>query len=172
MTCREFEPLIALYAGSDLDTPDLVRVDEHLARCAGCRALLEDLQASRESLLDWGSEPVEGALLTAIRSGALARIGARRRRVWPWIAAAAACAALAALLTVGAPPKAVPAPPPPERGVEIAEKAEAPPPASRPAPRRRRVKRAPVIDGEPLIVKMLTDDPDIVIIWLVDQKGD
>jgi hypothetical protein len=26
--------------------------------------------------------------------------------------------------------------------------------------------------SEPLVVKMLTDDPNIVIVWLIDKKGD
>ena len=34
MNCREFEPLIALYAGRDLDDGNR-RVEEHLAECAG-----------------------------------------------------------------------------------------------------------------------------------------
>jgi hypothetical protein len=25
---------------------------------------------------------------------------------------------------------------------------------------------------EPLVVKMLTNDPDVIIVWLIDQKGD
>ena len=45
--------------------------------------------------------------------------------------------------------------------------------------RRARVRRAPepkpepvllAQNTEPLVVKMLTDDPDVVIIWLVEGK--
>jgi hypothetical protein len=32
------------------------------------------------------------------------------------------------------------------------------------------VVRANVSDGEPLIVKLLTDDPNVVIYWIEDRK--
>jgi hypothetical protein len=38
---------------------------------------------------------------------------------------------------------------------------------------RSAAQAAPVRKTEPLaVVKMLTDDPNVIIIWLVDQKGD
>jgi len=32
--------------------------------------------------------------------------------------------------------------------------------------------RGPAHNSEPLVVKMLTNDPNVIIIWFVDQKGD
>jgi hypothetical protein len=37
--------------------------------------------------------------------------------------------------------------------------------------RRARPRVAPAFKSEPLVVKMITDDPQIVIYWLVDQNG-
>ena len=37
--------------------------------------------------------------------------------------------------------------------------------------RKHAPKRAPAFKSEPLVVKMITDDPDVVIYWLVDQNG-
>lgn len=58
----------------------------------------------------------------------------------------------------------------------------APPKAAGEAPRetRRRVRRvrrpAPAapkaVDAEPLLVKLETSDPDVVIYWIVESKGD
>ena len=133
MTCREFEPLIALYVEGDLD--DAAGVERHLTECAVCRELLEDLRSSQAALKELALDPVDSALLSEVRSGVLARIGERRGMAWParWIGVAA-LAASAALLVLLSP--------------------------------------KPHVKREPLVVKMLTSDPDVVIIWLVDQTGD
>jgi putative zinc finger protein len=47
---------------------------------------------------------------------------------------------------------------------------------SKPRPIRKAVSQIPrkpaPPSGEPLVVKMLTDDPEVVIVWLIDQNGD
>ena len=169
MKCDAFEPLIALYVGADLPDRDRPQVEQHLAACPDCRQLLEDLQASQATLRELGSEAVDAAMLTAVRAGVLSGIGDRRRRLWPWVAAFAAL--LTALIVTPRkpieqlPPPVVARTQPPERVVET------PTP-----PRRRHVARRrpapPPAETQPLVVKMLTDDPDIVIIWLVDQRGE
>jgi anti-sigma factor RsiW len=169
MNCDAFEPLIALYVGADLPDRDRPQVEQHLTACPDCRQLLEDLQASQAALRELGSEAVDAAMLTAVRAGVLGGIGERRRRVWPWVAAFAAL--LTALIVTPRkpieqlPPPVVARTLPPERVVET------PTP-----PRRRHVARRrpapPPAEAQPLVVKMLTDDPDIVIIWLVDQRGE
>jgi anti-sigma factor RsiW len=163
MTCREYEPLLALYVGGDLDGCD---VEGHLADCAECRALLEDLRASQALLKELSAEAVDAALLSAVRAGVLAKT--RPRRLWPWVAACAAAAALVmALIPARAPiPKRAPALPKTEAVRAV------PTPTSKPALARRKRPRRQPHKAEPLVVKVLTDDPNIVIIWLVDQPGD
>ena len=178
MTCREYEPLIALYVEGDLNDRE---VERHLSECSDCRELLEDLQASQAALK--GLAAVDAALLSAVRSGVLAKIERRRPVAWPWVAALAVAAALiVAVLTAPRQPALMTKVPvstnggadplvrgrPPGRPSMIAQ---APPKAkrSRPGGRLRTRGSAP---PEPLVVKMLTDDPNIVIIWLVDQPGD
>ena len=163
MNCRQFEPLIALYAGHDLD--DTTQVESHLAQCSECRELLEDLQASQSALKEWGADPVDAAFLASVRTDVLARIENRRKPFWPWVAVFATVAA-AVIVFVATPPDPVPPPPPPPQVVaqmipQIETRAR--------APRRKRVVRR---KAEPLVVKMLTDDPDIIVIWLVDQTGE
>ena len=179
MNCQIFEPLIALYVEGDLPERDVPRVEAHIATCADCRDLLEDLRSSQAALKTLGSEAVDRALLTAVRAGVLSRIDNRRRLVWPWVAAATAALALLALCLA---PSGRPAPerrpaviaqaplsPQPAPEVEAAVSRAAPPARSR---RRRRPAPDKAPATEQLVVKMLTDDPDIVIIWLVDQIGD
>lgn len=172
-----FEPLIALYVGADLPDRDIPRVEQHLAVCPDCRQLLEDLQASQAALRELGSEVVDPAMLTAVRSGVLGVIGDRRRRVWPWVAGFAAAAALVTALLV-TPRKPIEQPQPPQIArVPVPERVETARVVEEPVVlRRKRVaRRAPPPvwkEEQPLVVKMLTDDPDIVIIWLVDQRGD
>jgi anti-sigma factor RsiW len=177
MNCHALERQIALYVGADLDAQETMRVEEHLATCSDCRQLLEDLQATHSALRELASDAVDAAMLTAVRSRVLSGIGERRKWSWPWVAAIA----LAAPLIVGLiipwwmaveplpPAPLVHAPAPePVMTTGVVEKP--------PAPRRRRVVKRPPApvwqEEQPLVVKMLTDDPDIVIIWLVDQRGD
>ena len=174
MSCQAFEALIALYVEGDLPGQDTPRVEKHLAVCADCRELLEDFRASQAAVKELGSETVDAALLTAVRAGVLARIDGRRKALWPWMAAATAALALLAVLT----PWRRPAPEQP-RPVVVAQappSVQAPPntpaPDYRPAVRRSSRPSSARRPVPQLVVKMLTDDPDIVIIWLVDQTGD
>jgi len=173
MNCQAFEPLIALYIEGDLPGQDTPRVEAHLAVCAGCRELLEDLQASQAAVKELGAEAVDGALLAAVRAGVQAKIDNRRKVLWPWVAAAATALALLAMFRAPSPPPAHE-----ERPVTIAQ---APKDSGVEAPlvsvrRPRRTPRSRIRPAKehapPLVVKMLTNDPNIVIIWLVDQTGD
>ena len=173
MNCEAFEPLVALYVEGDLPGQDTPRVEAHLAACAGCRELLEDLQASQAAVKEFGAETVDGSLLAAVRAGVRAKIDNGRRVLWPWVAAAAAALALLAMFRAPSPPPARKA-----RPVTIAQvpkdSSVAAPLVSvhRPGRSSRPRIRAPKGPAPPLVVKMLTNDPDIVIIWLVDQTGD
>jgi anti-sigma factor RsiW len=180
MNCGAFEPLIALYVEGDLPEQETRRVEEHLAACLGCRELLEDLRASQAVVKQLGSESVDPALLATVRSGVLARIDQPGPWLWRrWRAVLAAALALIAMFVLAlrkpAPaPPAVPiaqAPPKPEEPkIEVASATPSPRPAHRRTHRPRRSVAGKT--DQPLVVKMLTDDPNIVIIWLVDQPGD
>jgi hypothetical protein len=173
MICREYEPLLALYVEGDLDDRE---VERHLAECAGCREVLEDLRLSQAMLKELGS--ADPAFLAAVRTEVLAKIGEERRAVWPWVAA---CAAVMALIMIGflaAPRKPQTVQPLVSSivdagGADPLVRGRPPGRPSAPAHKGRR-GRQPQTRGSapPLVVKMLTDDPNIVIIWLVDQPGD
>ena len=174
MTCRDYEPLIALYVEGDLVDRELER---HLAGCSDCREVLEDLRVSQAALKELSV--VDAAFLSAVRSGVLGKIERRRRSAWPWIAALAAVAALivAVLMAPRKPALIVKAP---VSGGAVRDRtpvrtsaiAQAAPKAKRSRPGGRLRTRGSAPPSEPLVVKMLTDDPNIVIIWLVEQRGD
>jgi hypothetical protein len=169
MTCREYEPLIALYVEGDIDGRD---VEPHLAGCSACRELLEDLRVSQAALKELSA--VDPAFLSAVRAGVLAKIDRRRRMAWPWVAAFAAASALIVVaLTMPRQPAVIVKAPASSGGAAplVRDRLPARPSViaqAPPKPKRKRRRPPP----EPLVVKMLTDDPDIVIIWLVDQPGD
>ncbi|HTM49316.1 MAG TPA: zf-HC2 domain-containing protein [Bryobacteraceae bacterium] len=174
MSCPAFEPLIALYVEGEASGGEAVQVEQHLPGCAACRELLEDLQSTQSALKDLRMEPVDPALVAAVRAGVLSGIDGRRRLFWPWAAALAAAIGLAAILL--APPRKPGSPPMPVAVARPPAPAMEPPrrelPVSRAKVRRPRRRSKPEHPAEPLVVKMLTDDPDVVIIWLVDQTGD
>jgi predicted anti-sigma-YlaC factor YlaD len=153
----------------DQDSAEFV---EHLKVCEHCREFERNAAAMRELT-------IAPAAFAAVRQRVLSEIQVRKRRTmwWTWSAvAAAACIAIVCVsyflpLRNPATPTAVVARIyPPEIGL-----------APKPVVRRVRHKSsgrslaqaAPVRKTEPLaVVKMLTDDPNVIIIWLVDQKGD
>ena len=168
MTCSDWEFEIA----SESDGPELA---DHLKECVCCREFAQEMASNRAAL---ASLPVDAAALDAVRSRVLDELMRRRRRAIPAWTAAACLAVLGIAATVWMMRGPV-APPP-------AVTAKAPPVAS-PAPQvvpihsvqrprrahpRRLVARRVEPPSEPLVVKMLTDDPNVVIVWLVDKKGD
>jgi hypothetical protein len=152
MTCQECELLLA-----DADAS----VEDHLRGCVKCRALQEEL---RENAL----------ALSSLRDEELPKVKTPKRRPVlprpvPWLAAAAA----AVLLALIAHQSSRRRPPPPQQlTAPVTVTAQlAPAPAFKPTVRRK-PKTAPrsaaLALKEPLLVKMLTPDPDVVVYWLVD----
>ncbi len=135
----------------------------HLTECDDCRALDREVRLNSAALAELRQEPVPVA---------------RRPRNWqPW--AAAIVAAAAAIALVLAAPRDFPHPPaiqPPKPPVV----AEVLPPSVpvKPQPRIRRPRPAvakPLLKPEPapeqpLLVKFITDDPDVVVYWIVDPN--
>jgi anti-sigma factor RsiW len=164
MSCGEWQREIASESESD-------GLADHLATCPDCQAYAREIEENRAALR---SLEVDGPALEAVRRGVLAEIRSQRHaRRRAWIAAAAACVAMVCAVSV-LPSFKNPAPP---RPVEFAktprlEHWTVAPPVRRTVRSARPHRRTLVANGQPLVVKMLTDDPDVIVIWLVDQKGD
>jgi hypothetical protein len=121
---------------------------------------------------------VPPAAFAAVRQRVLSEIEAKKRRV-AWFAwSAVAAAACVAILCVAylLPSAQGPAPLVAKKDPPKIEWALAQPVSQRvhhKSSGRSLAQAGPVRKREPLaVVKMLTDDPNVIIIWLVDQKGD
>jgi hypothetical protein len=224
MNCRNAEQDIALYVEGDLPPARLQRIEDHLAGCARCRLVAEDLRESQAALKDLREETVTPAALVELRSRVLAEItamkhaGASLRRSGWWrfqIHAEMkrlvpywrhAFAGTASVLMAGMAvwymahrpqPLPVPLRPPlvglnvPEQpasqgtgSAPVTEAAKAParmaaanPRPSQPgrSPRAPLVTEAPderpAVEPQQIVMKLFTDDPDIVIYWLLDSQG-
>ncbi len=181
MKCVDFERLAALEAGGDLAGRDRVRLREHLAACAGCRKAAAELAELEAEFKAWRVEAAEEAAVERVRRGVLARIpenavgqvGGLPR--WAWWAAAAALAALV-LVSWLRPARR---PPPPVAVVHRvgAPVAEVHGTGQRPVPLVHRPGRRPApledkVDAGTLVIRLATSDPDVVIYWTVEGKGD
>lgn len=165
MDCREAE--VRLVHALDGETSPAV--DEHLEQCEACRLFYAELLADRDALHVLGSEDVPEEAVQQLHERVMQRIP-RRRRGWWWIpAAAAAMFALAMVWPrehVVAPPAVVAAVAKPPR---IAWLRSTPQPPPQPAPKPVIRKRAA---EQPLWVKLETPDPNVIIYWMVEPKGE
>jgi hypothetical protein len=164
MNCAEWKERVALYAGGDLVEAD---VELHLAECEDCRAFCAGIRQTLDALRDEHRSDIAAAEFAAVRSRVIAEIE-RGRRVWQRLAWASGVgiAAAAALLAVFVRPAPLPAPPPRVAvsvpSVELVRSVEGPLAVARP-------NAAPPRHGrEPIVVKLQTADPNIVIYWIAD----
>lgn len=177
MNCRNWEERIALYAGGDLSPREAGDVERHLAECSECREFAAAVTESLAALREVHEEPLEAAHLAAVRARVLAQLEPKRRSAWRW----AWIPALAAVLVAGfflagtgrapvQPPLVALAPPPAPLVPPPAPVNPEPPPAKKPPQRVVRVHRAKRTppSAEPLMVKLITDDPNVVIYWIAN----
>ena len=181
MNCRDWEERLALYAGGDLAPGERPEVERHLGECAGCQVFLSGVTAELQVLKEAHAEPPSEAHFAAVRARVLAKVRHDRRPWWRKGWAYGLVAAAAALL-IGLVLRPGPAPaPPPMPQVAVTQ----PPPAvevrpaesvRRPAGlhHKKRVQAPPPVVGpvRPLVVKLVTDDPDVVIYWITDTRGE
>lgn len=175
MNCRNWEERIALHAGGDLPPKEAAETEAHLQDCAGCR----DFAAELGEHVAWMREaqrdlPVQADFAT-MRAGVLERLEPRRRPVASWLVWAGGLAAIATLvfLLVRSPRSEPPKPAPQVALVKPpVQRVESPPTRPTRRPRSRTHAVHPKETPEPLMVKLITDDPDVVIYLVVDPKGD
>jgi hypothetical protein len=187
MNCKDWEERIALYSGGD-PVPG-ADIESHLAECAGCRTFASGIKDGLELLRSAHREPIAAAHYTAVRVGVLARLAkeAEQRRPWRrwlWVPGLAAGLAVAAVFLPMRPVektsrvRVAAVRPSEDAPVPLRSSVPATPPVRvtrvRPhrssAPIRRTPGPPPLV--EPLVVKLITSDPDIVIYWIADRKGD
>jgi hypothetical protein len=167
MTCQECELALANEPGEAAEV-DRDLVDRHLAGCAACREFAGELRANCDTFAAFSRDPIPPVSI---------RVAPRPQPVrWQWAAAIAAMLVLALTITFAM-----------RSSHRIRPVADAPVPqvaANHPAaepsfpvmpPVRHRASKKPrsnlVQKNEPHIlqVKMLTDDPDVVIYWQIEN---
>ena len=170
MNCVEWEERIALYAGGDLSRTEAQAVERHLAECAGCQLRLSGLRASLSLVQEAHNEPIEAAHFTAVRARVLAEIerGQARRWRFAWMSAMAAAAVVLLAVIWPRPELHLVLPTPSSPVAPVVAKVVLPPTPKVVV----RAKLRPAEPSEPMVVKLLTDDPDVVIYWITGTKGE
>jgi len=179
MNCRDWEERIALAAGGDLDPESTAETERHLAECGECRGFAQGIAESLALLRVAHEEPIAAGHYTALRAAVMGRLAQQRRPRWTWVWVPAVAAGLA-MAAVFLPVRRVEKPRVYMAEVRVPEVAPAPVVpvkapvrrAQRSHPRQQpRVAPAPQPPAEPLVIKLITDDPDVVIYWIADRKG-
>lgn len=117
------------------------------------------------ALRELRDEEMPGAALAEVRSRVLAEVQPRRVRWWRWAWVPALAAALAVAALIPRPPAPVEPPP-------LLARAPAAQPLVKLAPRQaRRPAPAPLV-RETQFARILTDDPDVVILWAMNTEGE
>ena len=190
MTCGDFEKLIALDVEGDLPSQKTGSLTEHLWACGHCREFAAGLQASQAMLKELQDDAPDEATLREVRRGILNRLPAEPApslfASWRFALGAGLVAILILAIIVLRHPSGTPAP-------HASGKKEAPmtleavrqpptaplltPAQSLEHPRAERRKRPLTVSQhgnlpwqhhEPLTVKLITDNPNVVIYWQVD----
>jgi putative zinc finger protein len=177
MNCRDWEERIALHAGGDLRPEEAVETEGHLRECAHCREFAIELRVHAAWMREVHSELPAATDFAAMRAGVLERLESRRRpAAWRLVWAGGLAAIAALVLLWFETPRREPVRPAPQVAVAIPSVTTVENPPPRPAQRHHRTHRlrpkAPPEPSQPLLVKLITDDPDVVIYWIVDPKGD
>jgi anti-sigma factor RsiW len=164
MNCVDWEERIALYAGGDLAPEESAEVERHLAGCPECHEFRTGLRGTLDTLRDEYRTDIDPSHFAAVRSNVIAEIE-RGRKTWhrlAWVSGVG----IAAALILGVALKPAPLPAPPRVSVRIPN-AELTRRVEKPAESRLQAKSLPH-GGQPVLIKLQTDDPKIVIYWIAD----
>lgn len=186
MSCERWQELVALDAGGDLPRTEVPALAAHLAGCASCAALAAELRALVGRLGELRAASADAEVTADVRAAVLRAVAGDRvrRRVVPtwWLAAAALLGAIGIGLWVGTRPGPTVHTPVAERRIQTATPAPA---AAGPAPGRVTPELPPTLPArvaaappercaaavEPVLVKLVTTDPDVVFYLVPEQRS-
>jgi hypothetical protein len=161
MTCQECELLLA---DGGLGGQSEASAEDHLHGCAACRAIQEELHANALALSSLRDDELPRVTMPARRPAVV--------RPVPWIAAAAAAVLMVLIAHQASQRKPVVEthPQPRQMTAPAAVDLLPPEPVAKLAVRRRKPRPAARVapSEQPLLVKMTTPDPDVVVYWIVD----
>jgi len=175
MNCEQACEFIALAASGDVTADEQSAIVAHMADCAACRDEAAAFSAISGELAAMRNDAVPDYAFAAVRAHVASEIAGRKRpawlSAWPAFAAVVACSVMLVILLSPAAPGpdrlVLPEVPPVVALVPSVES-----PAVVPPVRRIRKPAPPKIHkpAEPLVVKMLTDDPEVIIYWIADAR--
>lgn len=191
MKCSDFEQRIALYVGEDLSAVERGRVEAHLKECSVCWDLAEDLKESQAVFKSIREDVPNAIALSALRERVLSEVSGLEsmtwfeRFLWGGLRRKAALAGLA-LVVFGSgglwlarsprvtrqPPLVVSVRPAPAVGLAPSATESRPPAQSERTPKRVRRPAPATTEPKQVAIQFVTDDPKVIIYWLVDEKGD
>lgn len=167
MSCDRWERQIALAAGGDLVESDGRALELHLDECSDCRRLHAEFAAVRAELRSL--RDVDSPELDALRLNVMNAVRGRRDSLLrSAVGLAAGLLAVSLGWTVYRPGEIAPPPRPPaivataavaQRNVAFRPTVAKPTPTKASRDQRER---------SPMLVKLYTDDPDVVILWIAD----
>jgi Putative zinc-finger len=201
MNCRYSENDIALYVEGDVTSATACEIQAHLTTCSRCETLFVELQESQAALKQLRQDVAGRAALVSVRVRVLAEIQNEVRPIWGrrWVYALAGSMLVAVIglgLHMHMQPGRSPVPEVAKTDTRVVPstfdnrllETTTPPAPVKEASRHLIHGRShpslakegsiapadiPAERQQPkqLVVKLLTDDPNIVIYWLVDQTG-
>jgi hypothetical protein len=176
MNCQEWEERIALYAAGDAAPGEVAEIERHVAECQGCQVFWSGMKESLVWLREAHREEIAPAHYAVVRARVMAELERGRARWWRrvWVYGLAAVV-VAAVMAVVRPHAA--APPVRTTQAVVVKPADAgqgagSKPGGLPHDRVGRRKRLPHDKAETILVKLETDNPDVVIYWIAEKKGD
>ncbi len=178
MNCQEWEERIALYAAGDGGATDTGETERHIAGCAGCQVFWSAMKQSLEWLREAHQEEIAPARYAAVRARVMAQLESGRAPWWKqvWVCGLGIAAVAAVVVLIAVRPHAEsPRAPMVMPAAVVASAADAGHGAgSRPGVDRRGALWAhlPHRPAETILVKLETDNPDVVIYWIAEKKGD
>jgi anti-sigma factor RsiW len=178
MNCTQWEERLSLYIGGDLSSHDAAEVERHLAECAGCQLFASGLRSALNLLSDAHEEAPAPAHFAAVRARVLEQLERERTPFWRprWIYGLAAALAMLLIAVAVRPARRIASPRPPE--VAVARPIEQPLPEAPPVTPRRptHARRNPPAQkpaaSETVTVRLVTDNPDVVLYWISESKGE
>jgi len=194
MGCPVSENDIALYVEGDLTPARAGEVETHLRACGACFSLTEELRDSQSVLKTIKQDTVSSSALAHVRGQILAEVGTVKVGLGRWVYALAGfafvcaiCIGVAAHLHQRVANGSVPAPiaaiavsnAPSRVDAPVAALPQAPAISSVETKRPSHKSQTQAFArgdtrSEPakeVVVQLLTEDPNVVIYWLVDEKN-
>ncbi len=169
MKCERRDLAIAKLAGGDLSGWRAARLQRHLNACPRCALLHDQLNSQRTQFCEAHST-ADTTTIGTIANGVLERVGQRyrhghRRHVRVRMAAGAVLAAVLIGVAILQLPSSVPSDRM-ETPIAMAPTDDSAESAAPIAPPERAVTK-----HSSVIIRMLTNNPDVVILWLGDSTG-